>query len=350
MSKSNAKAGKRRLRVLVLMHEDLIPPSTLTGYTDKEIAEWKTEYDVVTCLEDIGHGVVPLGVHDNLSPIREALEQFDPHITFNLLEEFHGVAAYNYSVVTFLELMRRPYTGCNPRGLLLSRDKALSRKILAFHRVPVPRFTVVAMGRRMRLSRRMEFPLIVKSLTEQASLGISQDSVVRSPDRLGERIEFIHRHAGTDAIVEQYIDGREFYVGVMGNQQLQTLPVWEMHFGQLPEGAPRIATSKVKWDEAYQKKIGLTTSAAMDLTDDSRRRISGLAKRVYRILGLSGYARMDFRMTSDGRVYVLEANPNPQLSFGEDFAESANHIGISYEQLIQKILSLGLRYRPLWRT
>lgn len=350
MSKTNTRIGKRRLRVLVLMHEDLIPPSTLSGYTDKEIAEWKTEYDIVTCLEDIGHGVVPLGVHDNLSPIREALDQFDPHITFNLLEEFHGVAAYNYSVVTFLELMRRPYTGCNPRGLLLARDKALSRKILAFHRVPVPKFVVVAMGRKPRLPRKLEFPLIVKSLTEQASLGISQDSVVRSPDKLAERVEFIHRHAGTDAIVEEFIDGREFYVGVMGNQQLQTFPVWEMHFGQMPDGAPRIATSKVKWDAAYQKKIGMSTSAADDLPLELQRNFSQLAKRVYRILNLSGYARMDFRMTADGRAYVLEANPNPQLSYGEDFAESAHHMGIAYEQLIQRIVSLGLRYRPMWRT
>jgi D-alanine-D-alanine ligase len=350
MTKPNSTSTRRRLRILVLMHRDLVPPSTLDGHSEKEIAAWKTEYDVVTCLEDIGHGVVPLGVHDDLSPIREALEQFDPHITFNLLEEFHGIAAYNYSVVTFLELMRRPYTGCNPRGLLLSRDKALSRKILAFHRVPVPRFAVAAMGRKLRLPRKMTFPLIVKSLTDQGSLGISQDSVVRSDDKLAERVEFIHRHAATDAIVEEYIDGRELYVGVMGNQQLQTFPVWEMNFGQLPEGAPRIATSKVKWDEAYQKKIGLTTSAAENLPDDARRRLTTLAKRVYRILGLSGYARMDFRMSADGRVHVLEANPNPQLAFGEDFAESANHIGINYEQLLQRIVSLGLRFRPMWRA
>jgi D-alanine-D-alanine ligase len=123
-----------------------------------------------------------------------------------------------------------------------------------------------------------------------------------------------------------------------------------MNFGQLPEGAPRIATSKVKWDEAYQKKIGLTTSAAENLPDDARRRLTTLAKRVYRILGLSGYARMDFRMSADGRVHVLEANPNPQLAFGEDFAESANHIGINYEQLLQRIVSLGLRFRPMWRA
>ncbi len=245
--------------------------------------------------------------------------------------------------------MRRPYTGCNPRGLLLSRDKGLSRKVLAYHRVLVPRFIVVPMGRTAKLPRKIGFPVIVKSLTEEASLGISQDSVVRSPDKLAERIEFIHRHAGTDAIVEEYIDGSEFYVGVIGNMQLQTLPVWEMHFGQWPGGAPRIATNKVKWDEAYQKKIGLTTSAADDLAADVKRHFAQLAKRVYRILGLSGYARMDFRMTEDGRIYVLEANPNPQLAHGEDFAASAQHIGITYAQLIQRILSLGLRYRPLWR-
>lgn len=333
---------------MVLMHEDLLPPNALDGYTDKEIATWKTEYDVVTCLEDIGHEVLPLGVHADLNPIRDTLEEFQPHITFNLLEEFHGVAAYNYSVVSYLELLRKPYTGCNPRGLMLTRDKALTKKVLAYHRVPVPRFSVFPVGRRARKPSRLQYPLLVKSLMEEASLGIAQASIVHNDEKLAERVSFIHEHVGTDAIAEEYIDGREFYVGVIGNQRLLAYPVWELLFNNLPEGAPRIATYKVKWDLEYQKKIGLRTRAAHDVAPEKSKQIQTLCKRAYRNLGLSGYARMDLRMTPEGKVYVLEANPNPQLSFGEDFSESAAHAGTSYEVLLQKVIGLGLNYRPLW--
>ena len=331
------------------MHEDLIPPKSTDGYTPQQIAEWKTEYDVVTCLEDIGHEVLPLGVHADLKIIRDTIERFKPHVTFNLLEEFHGVAAYNYSVVSYLELLRRAYTGCNPRGLMLSRDKALSKKILNYHRVPVPGFAVFPMGRKVTKPKKLSYPLLVKSLLEEASFGISQASIVNSDEKLKERVEFIHQHVGTDAIAEHYIDGREFYVGIIGNRRLQVLPIWELVFENLPEGTANIATHKVKWDEGYQKKVGLRTIPAVDLSEEFTTKIQVICKRAYRNLNLSGYARMDLRMTQDGNVYVLEANPNPQLSFGEDFAESAAHVGLSYEKLLQKIIRLGISYRPMWQ-
>jgi D-alanine-D-alanine ligase len=340
----------RPLRVMVLMHRDLIPPSSLDGRSDKEIAEWKTEFDVMSCLQSLGHDALAVGVHDDLGVIRSAIDEFRPHIVFNLLEEFHGVAAYNSSVVTYIELLRRPYTGCNPRGLLLARDKALSKQVLAYHRIAVPKFAVFPVGARARRPARLKFPLIVKSLTEQASLGIAHGSLVTSDERLRERVEFMHSHFGTDAIAEEYVDGRELYVGVIGNQRLRTLPVWEMHFNDLPEGAPRIATRKVKWDAEYQKRIKLETAAARDLPDQTRESIDRMCRRAYRTLGLSGYARMDMRLDAAGVVWLLEANPNPQLAFGEDFADSAAHIGIPYDALLQRILTLGLGYRPLWRT
>ncbi len=158
----------------------------------------------------------------------------------------------------------------------------------------------------------------------------------------------MHEEFKTDALVEEYIEGRELYVGVMGNRRLQTLPVWEMLFKKMPEDVPHIATARVKWDEAYQKELGIVTQAAGGLDKSKREAIWRLCKRVYRVLCLSGYARMDLRMTDDGRVYVLEANPNPNLSYGEDLAESAEKAGVSYSQLIQRILSLGLSYKPQW--
>jgi D-alanine-D-alanine ligase len=239
------RPSSRRLRVMVLLHEDFMPPDSLEGFSEKEISKWKTEYDVMTCLQDLKHEVQPVGVHDNLRVLREAMDEFHPQIVFNLLEEFHGVATYNQFVVAYLELLRRPYSGCNPRGLMLARDKALSKKVLTYHRIPVPRFAVFLIGQRLAVPKRLRFPLIVKAVAEQASLGISQASVVHSEDKLVERIRFMHDSIGADAIVEEYVEGRELYVGVMGNRRLQTLPLWEMHFGSLPEGAPRIATEKV---------------------------------------------------------------------------------------------------------
>ena len=331
------------------MHEDLVPPDTLDGYTDEQIAEWKTEFDIVATLQELGHKVEPLGVSTNLATIGEVIDRFQPHIAFNILEEFHGVAVYDHYVVSYLELMRKTYTGCNPRGLMLAHDKALSKKVLAYHRVPVPRFAVFPMGQKVKRPAKLQFPLLVKSLLEEGSIGIAQSSVVNNDQKLHERVELMHRQVGTDAIAERYIDGRELYVGVVGNQRLQTLPIWELIFDSLPEDAHRIATEKVKWDIAYQKKVGVKTQAAEDLPNGVAESIRRLCKRAYRILGLSGYARMDLRLTDDGHVYLIEANPNPQLSYGEDFAESAEHIGVTYEQLIQRILNLGLRYRAQWK-
>jgi len=339
----------RKLRILVLVHSDLVPPDDLEGCTDKQIAEWKTEYDVVSHLRILGHDVQPLGVSSDLGVIRAAIEEFKPHVCFNMLEEFHGVALYDQHVVSYLELMRQPYTGCNPRGLTLAHDKALSKKLLAFHRIPAPRFRVFPVGRKVQIPKWLEYPLLVKSLTEEASLGISQASLVSSDEKLAERVAFVHEKIGTDAIAEQYIDGRELYLGILGNQRLQTLPLWEMVFTKLPEGSQPIATARVKWDEKYQETIGVKTGPAKDLPKDALDRIARLCKRAYRVLGLSGYARVDMRLAADGTVYVIEANPNPQLALDEEFAESAAHIGIEYETLISRIVSLGRSYRAHWR-
>ena len=254
----------KSLRVLVLMHESLVPPETLKGYSERQIDEFKTEYDVVEYLRKSGHEVRALGLGDNLTDLRSAIMEWKPDVAFNLLEEFQGIVSYDQHVVAFLELMRQPYTGCNPRGLMISRDKALSKQILAYHRIPTPRFVVLRRGQRYRVPAKLKFPLFVKSVSEDASLGISQASVVHDLDHLKDRIQFIHDQTRSDALVEEYIEGREFYVGVMGNQRLQTFPVWELDFGTLPELAG-IATRKVKWDRAYQKKHGIRTAAAQTL-------------------------------------------------------------------------------------
>ncbi|MFW6059899.1 MAG: D-alanine--D-alanine ligase family protein [Phycisphaeraceae bacterium] len=336
---------RKKLRILVLMHPDFIPPESIEGMKDEQVAPFKTEYDVCSALRDMGHTVQPLGVSSDLSVISEAADAFEPDIAFNLLEEFDGVGVYDAHVVSYLESIRLRYTGCNPRGLMIAHDKALSKMILRYHRIPVPNFAVFAMGRKVHRPKKLEFPLFVKSLTEEGSVGISQASIVHDDEKLAERVDFVHRTLGTDAIAEEYIDGRELYVAIMGNDRLQTLPTWELLFPKLREQAPRIATGKVKWDYKYQKKIGLFSAAAKDLPEGADARLRKLAKRVYRALSLSGYARMDLRLTPEGRLFLIEANPNPQLAYGEDFAESAEAADMTYEGMLQRILNLGLRYR-----
>jgi D-alanine-D-alanine ligase len=340
----------KKLRTLVVVQASLIPPESLEGHTPKEIEEWRTEYDVTSTLRKMGHEVRCVGVLDSLTELRTTIADWKPDIVFNLLEEFNGIVTYDQHVVAFLELLRQPYTGCNPRGLLLSRDKSLSKQLLAFHRIPTPQFTVFRKGTKFRVPRKLRFPLFVKSTVEDASLGIAQASVVEDAAKLKERIEFVHEQVGSDALVEEFIEGRELYVGVLGNERLTRLPVWEMVFGSMPDSLAAIATRKVKWDKKYQAKYGITTRAADELPPPVVARLDKLSRRIYRALGLSGCARMDFRVTADGQVYVLEANANPNLEAAEDFAQSARAAGMAYDDLLGRLMALGMSYQAEWRA
>ena len=290
----------KRLRVLVLMDPDLLPPDSPKGFSEQEMHVWKTEYDVVSTLRANGHDVRPLGVQHELKPIRDEIESWKPDVVFNLLEQFHGEAAYDQNVASYLELLRIPYTGCNPRGLMLARGKDLSKKLLTYHRIPLPAFAVFPMRRKIRRPPRLALPLIVKSLSEDASLGISQASVVDTDDKFAERVTFIHESIGTPAIAEQYIEGREIYVGVLGNERLRVLPIWELRFEALPQGAWPIATERVKHNPDYQERRGILHGPAEDLAPELRGRISNTAKRICRTLELDGYCRIDFRLSAEG--------------------------------------------------
>jgi D-alanine-D-alanine ligase len=335
----------KRLRVLALVDDGLVPPEDTEG-VDTLTAPWKTEFDVIETLGEEGHEVRVLGVGAELAPIRRAIDEFRPEIAFNLIEAFDNVASFDHNVVAYLELLRLRYTGCNSRGLVLARDKSISKKILHYHRIGAAAFEVFLRGRRVRRPRRLRFPLIVKSLTLDASLGISQASVVEDDERLVERVRFIHESLDTDALVEEYIEGRELYVGLLGNHRLQVLPVWELDLSGMPDESRRIATERLKWSLTYQKKHRINSGPAKGLPPDVLKSITSVCKRVYRNLELSGYARIDLRLREDGRVFVMEANPNPQLAYGEDFAESAERAGLEYGPLLDRIMALGLRWEP----
>jgi D-alanine-D-alanine ligase len=308
--------------VLALVPAHAIPPDSLSGQSPEEIATWRMEYDVISTLRKAGHAVDVVGVTDNLGHIREAIHDHPdgkPDIAFHMLEEFAGVPVYDHHVAGYLELQRMPYTGCNPRGLMLARDKVLAKKILHYHRIPVPQGAVFQWGRVVRPPKRLVYPQIVKSVVDESSTGLTQKSIVHTPEELTAQVVQLQEACGHDVMSEEFIEGRELYVGVLGI------------------------------DVAYQKKIGVKTRAADPLPNGLAERIPKLVRRVYRRLHLSGYARLDLRVTGDGRVFVLEANPNPDLSAPEDFAKSAAAAGVTYPKLIEKILRLGLRYRAEWK-
>src|SRR5262250_1494058 len=332
----------RRLRILVLMHPDCVPPETTEGYSAREINAWKTEFDVVSTLRAAGHDVRPLGVQEEIKPVRDEIDGFKPHVVYTLLEEFHYATAYDQHIASFLELMKMPYTGCNPRGLILARGKDLSKTLVHHRRIAVPAFAVFPMRHKVKRPSRLALPLIVKSLNQDGSLGISQASIVDTDEKLAERVAFIHENIGTAAIAEQYIEGRELYVGVLGNNRLRVLPIWELKFGTMgDQGARHIATEKVKHDPSYQERVGIADGPAKNLKPEVYARIQRTAKRIYRTLGLDGYARIDFRLAADGTPYFIEANPNPEISKSQEFATAARHDGLDYPELLHRILVLG---------
>ena len=334
----------RRLRILVLMHPDCVPPDSTDGYSAQEINEWKTEFDVVSTLRAAGHDVRPLGVQEEIKPVRDEIESFKPQVVYTLLEEFHYASAYDQHIASYLELMKVPYTGCNPRGLILARGKDLSKTLVHHRRIAVPAFAVFPMRRKVKRPARLALPLIVKSLSEDGSVGISQASIVDTDEQLAERVAFVHERLETAAIAEQYIEGRELYVGVLGNNRLQVLPVWELKFGNLGggQGARQIATKKAKHDPGYQERVGIVDGPADDLAPEVYARIQRTAKRIYKTLGLDGYARIDFRLAADGTPYFIEANPNPEIAKSQEFATAAKHDGLDYPDLLHRILALGI--------
>lgn len=337
----------KKLRVMVLAHTNVIPPEGIEDRDDPRIKDCKTEFDVKHALLNLGHEVKMVGVDDDLSPIRETIENWQPDIAYNMMEAFAENGALDYYIVSYLDMLGIPYTGCNPRGLLLSRDKSLSKKLLSYHRIRVPKFFVFPRNKKINL-RKLEslpYPLIVKSTIEEGSVGISQASYVTNAQELKDRVEQLFTMAEGNAIAEEYIAGRELYVTVIGNKRLQVFPIRELVFDNVDKDAPRIATYSVKWNDKYREKWGIDYIFVRNLPAGMAEKIEKLCKRVYRILDLNGYARMDLRLTAEGKLYVIEANPNAGIAYDEDVAFSAERAGLSYEQLIQRIVNLGLRYK-----
>lgn len=333
---------RRQLKVLALF--DAIAPTTLDQDLSAELKteDWKTEANVLAGLAELGILTEHLAIFDDLDLLTQKLQRFEADVIFNLADQFKNNRAFDQNIVSFLEMHGLPFTGCGSTGLTLCKHKAISKKILGYHRIRVPEFTVIARGRRGVRPRRLKFPILVKPLKEEASYGISQASFVETDEQFKERVQFIHENHGNDAIAEEYIEGRELYVSLLGNRRLQVLPIRELVFQEVPPDEPKIATYKAKWDEEYRKRWGLQNRFAENLDPAVARNIEQTCKRIYRLLTIDGYARLDLRLTPNNELYFIEANPNPILAADEDFAQSALKAGLAYPRLIEQITRLGL--------
>jgi D-alanine-D-alanine ligase len=333
---------KKKLKVLVLF--DGTRPTKIDEDLSKEMKhkDWKTEADVMAALGTLGHTAEHLAIFDDLDLVRQKLETFAPDVLFNLVEQFKNNPGFDQNIVSLLEMQGIPFTGCGATGLVLCKHKGISKKILSYHGIHVPHFVVIPRGQRIARLKTPKFPILVKPVKEEASYGISQASFVGSDEQLRERVAFIHEKYDSDVIAEEYIEGRELYVSIMGNVRLNVFPIRELIFREVPPNEPKIATYKAKWDEDYRKRWGLQNQFANGLEPAHVADIQETCKRIYRLLTIDGYARIDLRLTADNKLYFIEANPNPHLASDEDFAQSADKAGLKFPQLIDRITRLGM--------
>jgi D-alanine-D-alanine ligase len=335
--------GRKRHRVLVLFDTAGTPPAnqdfTKQLQTDDD---WAAEAHVIDALKKLGHDVRTIGVYDEPGMIIDEIKNNPPDLVFNLTEHFNAVSAYDRNVAGLLEMLGVPYTGSSPTGLTLCKNKGMAKELLAYHKIRVPNFAVFSPGAAIKRPTRLNFPLFIKPAEEEASYGISLDSFVESDEAFEERVHFIHEKMNQTALVEEYIDGREIYVSLLGNDRLRVFPFREVIFTEVPEGQPKFSTFKAKWDDAYRKRWGIQNVFAEPFADGIHQRIVKICKAVYRALRIRGYGRIDLRVTPEGEIVILEANPNPNLDRDDEFAQSAEKAGLNYTHLIQRIVTLGL--------
>jgi D-alanine-D-alanine ligase len=322
---------------------------------EEELAGWETgeepeqEYQVADALRQRGHEVRLVGVEDDPSHLIDELRENPVDLAFNVTESFHGIDRLDYLVPALLEAQEHIYTGAPPLALQLTRNKALTKKILAHHGILVPRFATYRPGEEVPDEPALTFPLIVKPLQLDASIGIAHASVVRDVEGMRERVTFVHERLGGAAIVEEFVEGRELYIGILGNDdKLEILPATELVFDK--EKSPpeeRIATRAAKWDESYRERRGIKSVLARRLSRSAQEQIQEAAVTAFRTLWLRDYARLDIRLDAEDRVWVLEANANPYLSWGHEFAKAAEKIGIEYPELVERIAKEALERAPV---
>ncbi len=335
--------ARKRYKVLVLFDTAGTPPADQDFSKELKTDKWwAAEAHVIDALEKLGHEVRTLGIWDEPGMIIDEIKAHPPDVVFNLTEHFNEVSAYDRNVAGLLEMMDVPYTGSSPTGLTLCKNKGMAKELLAYHNIRVPSFAIFSPGSTIKRPKRLEFPLFIKPLREEGSCGISLDSFVDTDEGFEERVRFIHERMNQEALAEEYIEGRELYVSILGNDRLSVFPFREVIFSEMPADQPKFSTYKAKWDDAYRQRWGIRNVFAQPIENGLAQQIVRICKATYRALRIRGYGRIDLRITPEGEIVVLEANPNPNLEREDEFAQSAVKAGLSYEAMIQRILKLGL--------
>lgn len=306
-----------------------------------ETPDWKTEKDVAHALTKLGHEVIPFGIHDDIEPFLKLMRESKPDLVFNMSEAFSGKRDFEPNLTALMQLVGVPFTGAGPMSLQLCKDKGLTKVILGYHQIRTPKFLVAKKSRPVQSLKKFQFPAFIKPLQLESSEGISQGSYVESEKEALSRVKFIHERLGVDAIIEEYIDGRDVYVSILGNEKLSVFPARELFFKQVPDDEPKFATYRSKWDKDYRKKWGIDSGWATEFSDSTQKKLNDVCKKIYRLLQIQGFGRIDLRIKDD-EIYFIEANPNPSIAKKEDYALSASKGGVEYEELIAKIISLSL--------
>ena len=333
----------KKLHITVLVDAMEITDSDPNFETEPEIPT--TEYHVIGALRYLGHEVSILGAISDVGQIIGTLTEQEPDLVFNLTEAFQGDRGFDKNIAALLELLDIPFTGTGSTGLMLCRDKRLCKELLSLHKIRVPRFFSIPMGKKIRIAKNASYPLVVKPTMEDSSEGISNASLVNNFEELQERARFMHERWNQPAIAEEYIDGRELYLGVLGNKKLTVLPPRECSFAYDGTNGPLLATYRVKWNAEYRKKWNIKFGFA-ELDKGTLDNINHICKKVFRVLQIRDYGRIDLRLTHNNKVVILEANPNPDIAYGEEVAEAAEKSGLTYEELIDRILHMALlRYK-----
>jgi D-alanine-D-alanine ligase len=332
------------MRVMVLF--DLARPAedgeTFSPEILREQESKPMEADVLQSLCNLGHAVETLAVFDDIAPIIKGVKSFDPDVIFNMTESFRDDRKHEPNIPALLDLLQIPYTGSGPDGLMLCKDKLLAKKVLAYHGVRLPQSVLCLRSNPRRKLENCTFPAFVKPVGQESSDGICRASFVRNEAEALERARFIHERLASHALIEEYIDGRELYVSVLGNRRLTVFPPREIFFDRMPEGAPRFATFNAKWNDAYRQRWGIRNGPPDPLDAGVEQQLYATARTIYRALKIRGLARMDFRLKPDGELVFLEANPNPSLAEEDDFAQSALSAGIGYEALVDRLLQVAV--------
>ena len=333
-----------KLKIVIIYDRVLVDDGEETAAADKSpvtrtLDKKEVEDEVAEALTKLGHDAIKYeldGTHKSLL----GLARVDCDLVFNLAESFADDDTADFKIAAFLDLLGKNYTGTGASGLMLSQDKAVAKKIFAFHGIHTPVFARCFRGR-LDFSHDLHFPVIVKPAREDGSIGIEFSAVVTSIRELMERMDWLHAHFDSPVLIEEYIEGREIYVGVIGNDKPEALPVVELDLSKLPDGTPRIAAAEVKWGKGTKAYRDTKSTVATDLPEETVLALQQTAVAAYQALEVRDYGRVDMRLQPDGRVHVIEVNPNPWLSSRAEFVMAARKSGRTYTQLIEEIVDLA---------